>query len=463
MRKRVYPVPELIVGSGVRIEGVDEHSGSMDNENRLMRVPLLDTPGCRHVRAHEMAHAKYSPKKPLAPADIHAVALQRAEDMRMNVLCRRQGLDKAMDAPIIADMTIWDHLLNSPLNVATAGLSTFDTGDWKEFERRIERYPADIYMEKANIDPDDLKAFIASVYGEMQDNPTFDNTISIARKIQDFVEAPDPEPGSGSGTGEGKSDADADGEPGDGDPYDGPMAEVDLTGDRMDGMVDTMLDKEAKREAMSPYERGVDKLEQRKKLHSVSRDAEIVPAKITVQKMPKRLPPSKFKSRAKVPADMGMVPKHMNRYCTDKAIFAGRGRKRSRGGTILIDASGSMRIDESQIDAIMDEVPLGTIASYSGLHSCEGDLYVIAKNGNRAIDNLRPPGLMNLVDVPALEWMVKQDGPYYWVCDGDVTGKDRYSELPGANIFDRCMEIVEQHGIIMVPTLDELVKVIHSK
>jgi hypothetical protein len=166
-----------------------------------------------------------------------------------------------------------------------------------------------------------------------------------------------------------------------------------------------------------------------------------------------------------VPADRGMVPKHMHRYCTDQAIFAGRGRKRSRGGTILIDASGSMSIAETQIDAIMDSCPLGTIASYSGEHGHEGDLYVIAKNGSRAISNLRPPGYMNLVDVPALEWMIKHDGPYYWVCDGGVSGANsrKTSEIFGRNIYDRCLELVERHGIIMVPTLDRLVEVINGK
>jgi hypothetical protein len=216
---------------------------------------------------------------------------------------------------------------------------------------------------------------------------------------------------------------------------------------------------------LSPFERGLEELERCKGAFSGEKNALIVPVKVTVQKMPKRLPPSKFKSRQKVPADMGMVPKHMNRYCTDRAIFAGRGRKRSRGGTVIIDASGSMSIHESQIEAILEEIPLGTIATYSGDVATEGDLYVIAKNGARAVANLRPRGLMNLVDVPALEWMIKQDGPYYWVCDGVVSGanKQKTNETFGGNVFDRCIELVEQNDIVMVPTLAALVKTIHGK
>jgi hypothetical protein len=56
--------------------------------------------------------------------------------------------------------------------------------------------------------------------------------------------------------------------------------------------------------------------------------------------------------------------------------------------------------------------------------------------------------------------MVKQDPPYFWVCDGHLTGSPSKSgsgsEVVGRNIYDRCMEIVEKHGIVMVPNIDNL-------
>jgi hypothetical protein len=451
MPKRVYPVPEIILGERIDVrDGV----GSMDNEARIMRVPLLDTPACRHVRAHEMAHAKYSPKNPLAPKGIHQTVIQRVEDMRMNVHCRNQGLHKAMDAPIIEDRAMWERLLTDEMNILTAGISTFDTGDWDEFVNRTLPREEDI-------------EFISSLHERMKDNPVWDKTLELSQTVMDYLNG-EPPPESGDGTGESEDSESQTGDPGDSEsdsdiePED--MAEIDLTTDRMDRMVDAKMEDEVRKAEMTPVERGIEEL---KRMKCGSKDATIKPMVVTVQKMPKRLPPSKFKSRAKVPADMGMVPKHMNRYCTDKAIFAGRGRKRSRGGTILIDASGSMHIYEHDIDAIMNECPLGTIATYSGDivgEETQGDLYVIAKNGNRAVENLRPRGQMNLVDVPALQWMVKQDGPYYWVCDGIVTGGGgRYGEMQAENISDMCIELVEDNDIIMVPTLAELAKVIHGK
>jgi hypothetical protein len=479
MPKRVYPVPEIILSPGIRIEDTaDAHKGSMDNDSRIMRVPLMDTPNCRHVRAHEMAHAKYSPKKPLAPAGIHSMTLQRVEDMRMNVMCRNQGLHEAMDAPIITRPNIWDLLLTDNRSILTAGISTFATGDWGEYCHRISgiSWTAE-YPE-----------FISEVHRQMEENPTWDQTIKLSLEVERFLN-PDPEPepgesgddseegnepeegessGDSSESGDSSDDSEESGESDDSDDaeYDGPMEEFDLSDSLMDRMVDSVLADEERDMSMSPFERGLSRLEEMKyDFGREGRNAVIVPAKVTVQKMPKRLPPSKFKSRQKVPADMGMVPKHMHRYCTDRAIFAGRGRKRSRGGTVVIDASRSMSIDAYQIDAILEEIPLGTIATYSGYHGYEGDLYVIAKNGSRAVDNLRPFGLMNLVDVPALEWMVKQDGPYYWVCDGIVSGANerKTSETFGANVFARCIELVEQNDIVMVPTLDALVKTIHEK
>jgi hypothetical protein len=60
--------------------------------------------------------------------------------------------------------------------------------------------------------------------------------------------------------------------------------------------------------------------------------------------------------------------------------------------------------------------------------------------------------------------MVKQDGPYYWVCDGIVTGGGGlYGEMQAENISDMCIKLVEDNDIIMVPTLEELAKVIHGK
>src|SRR5688572_29203658 len=171
-RRKVYPVPEIVFDDSIKIEGVDAGSGSMDNEARIMRVPLIDTPACRHVRAHEMAHAKYSPKKPICPRGVHPMIVQRVEDMRMNTLCRKQGLHAAMDAPIIEDVSMWKRLLTGNRAILTAGISTYNTGDWDEF------------LEESGTGKNDVE-FIESVSEGLKANPTWHETqrqsIRVAR------------------------------------------------------------------------------------------------------------------------------------------------------------------------------------------------------------------------------------------------------------------------------------------
>lgn len=490
--RKVYPVPELILDDHIRIEGTAAGQGSMDNSARLMRVPLMDTPACRHVRAHEMAHARFSPEKPICPAGVERITIQRVEDMRMNTLCRAHGLHDAMDAPIVDD-PIWDRLLTGERENLTAGISTYNTGDWDQF------------VERAHPSPEDI-AFIQSVAESLKADPSWRNTQRQAQAVEAYLAPDDPEDDPDSGdasddenSGEGApgapgapsdddsaddsepdsgsddddsddDDSDDDSESDDDDSADDAESDpdvdgkpVDLSGDIIDTLVDAKLKDEAKEANKTPFERGVERLELGKR-NTQRNTAVILPAKVTVRPMPKRLAASKFKSRAKVPADRGMVPKHMNRYCTDKAIFAGRGRKRDHGGTILIDASGSMSIADHQIDNLMDVAPLGTIATYSGDYPARGDLWVIAKNGKRAVGMLRPPGLMNLIDVAALEWMVKQPGPYFWVCDGHLTGGNIKGggELSATNVYERCLEIVKRHNVVMVTNLERLPQVMRE-
>jgi len=76
------------------------------------------------------------------------------------------------------------------------------------------------------------------------------------------------------------------------------------------------------------------------------------------------------------PSDYGYNPKYINRYCIDKKIF--KQKQRVLGGTILIDASGSMDFNGADILEIMQMLPAVNIAMYNGSGS-RGDLRIIAK------------------------------------------------------------------------------------
>ena len=108
----------------------------------------------------------------------------------------------------------------------------------------------------------------------------------------------------------------------------------------------------------------------------------------------------------------------------DGAVF--RTRRPSLRGTVLIDISGSMRLSQEDIEALVAQSPGLTVAVYASYRktSC-GAVTVVAKGGRVAdmASVLEIYGGGNVVDGPALEWLGRQPGPRIWVSDGLVTGR----------------------------------------
>ena len=142
-------------------------------------------------------------------------------------------------------------------------------------------------------------------------------------------------------------------------------------------------------------------------------------------------------------ADFGYNPKYINRYCIDKKIF--KQKQNVKGGTILIDASGSMDLRGEDILEIMKLLPAVNIAMYNGSYS-SGDLHVIARNGMRVDDKYlaRHSGRGNVVDGPALRWLASMPARRIWVSDMYVFGAGgRHSS--GFNLLKECYDICTQN------------------
>jgi hypothetical protein len=511
-RRPIYPAPEIVLEEHVEIRA-DEEGGSWNPGERIMRVPLTGTPRSRHVRAHEMAHAKYSPNGGLAraPKSIPQVALQRAEDMRMNIYCRKQGLHDAMDAPIteprhITKLVVMPLTHGDLLSAVTAAASAYNTGDWDPVLAGISEVDAGL--------ADRVAEFIPTLWDRMYSGePQWEDAVRTAAKLRDFAMAPEPEPEPEPGDGEPEPEpgdgepepepgdgepepgdgepepGDGEPEPGDGEPEPGDgepepddgepepddgepepddgepddwapgeapddWEPVDFVPDPLDEMVDMALESERPPLPRDPVEEGI------KGIIAMNHHDRAIRAdvKITVQPMPKRMSPNKFKTRSTVAADTGRIPKYMGRYCSDRAVFAGRGKRKDAGGVVIIDCSGSMQLTEEMIDRIMEAAPAGTVATYSGVRQ-EGAIYVVAKNGRRATKNLRPPYLGNVADREALEWAAKLPGPHFWLCDGVVSGGSRRkAEEFALEVRDECIELCRKHRIIRVGNLDRLIE-----
>lgn len=103
------------------------------------------------------------------------------------------------------------------------------------------------------------------------------------------------------------------------------------------------------------------------------------------------------------------------------------------GGTILIDASGSMGIEDDALDELMTLAPYGNIAYYDGCDARprdKGDIVVVAERGRQADLKTIPVGKKgrperhgdNIVDLQGMQWMMTHPKPWYYLTDGQFTG-----------------------------------------
>ena len=142
---------------------------------------------------------------------------------------------------------------------------------------------------------------------------------------------------------------------------------------------------------------------------------------------------------------------------SDGLVFSHK--KRSRGGTVLIDVSGSMCLSSDDVHELVKAAPQATVAMYSG-SSTTGKIYILAKNGLAVKKSKIPFNIErgNVIDGPALKWMMQFSAPHIWVCDGHVTGINDQSH---SNLTTECTQFVHEKRIIQrnnVPEAIELLK-----
>jgi len=157
--------------------------------------------------------------------------------------------------------------------------------------------------------------------------------------------------------------------------------------------------------------------------------------------------PFRYPSRALLPA-------------SDGSCFGVK--RRTKGGVVLIDVSGSMGLSNDGIAKLMDMLPACTIAMYSSDKTVDhGMLTVLAEKGRRvkdvgAIRRAYDHSGGNVVDFPALVWLSKQQlKPHVWVSDGQVTG---VGDRTGKGMVEQCRNFVREHGIIHIIDLPDAIE-----
>lgn len=123
--------------------------------------------------------------------------------------------------------------------------------------------------------------------------------------------------------------------------------------------------------------------------------------------------PFRFSHRALLPSGDGMA-------------FAYR--RKHKGGSVLLDCSGSMPISYDHIIRLLRYSPYATIAYYAGDKGNKTGTLLIAAYRGRMIEEkylkhwFVKKSYGNVVDGYALLWLLNQDAPRIWVSDGVVTG-----------------------------------------
>jgi hypothetical protein len=368
MRDRmIYPLPELIDPGRWVIQHLDR-GGWATRSPRYFAAPLVETAMARAVRAHELAHVCFSPPKPEPRRyRVRATTLLAVEDGRVNERLWRIGFGDVLHH--LHDPSLPPPDPERDLREATLILVAAHRSG------AFARYSTEVVMRgAAGQRACELAARAIAAFAEPADPPGFEVTVEVARMLDRALGPP-------------------------------------TTGSKRAGCVAARLVHGGRR---GPADRrsGAGSASGGSRwgaLREVEEPARPVPCGRG----------SGFVLRA---TDEGTMLRAPYRLLVDGRVFARR--RRASGGTVLIDASGSMRLTPDDLARFIGAAPAAQVACYDGCDDW-GALRVLARHGRRVEDAfLGPPAGRggNVVDGPALRWLAAQPSPRIWVSDGLVTG-----------------------------------------
>jgi hypothetical protein len=132
-----------------------------------------------------------------------------------------------------------------------------------------------------------------------------------------------------------------------------------------------------------------------------------------------------------------------------------RRRVRLQGGSVLIDASGSMYPSQEVLIRLCLAAPAATVAYYDG-DGTRGTLHIYALDGTRYDGETIPlVGGGNDVDLPALQWLLRQAAePRFFVTDEEFCG-GRAGEAQSAHCL---LDGAKMTGAVkVIPSLEEAI------
>lgn len=129
-----------------------------------------------------------------------------------------------------------------------------------------------------------------------------------------------------------------------------------------------------------------------------------------------------------------------------------------KGGIVVVDISGSMSLNDADLNAIVEAAPAAVVLAYSECGDDEPNAWILANRGWRVKEIGGIGGSGNGVDGTALTWAIrhrKHGEDIIWISDGQVTGV--YGNQP-SHLYIMCAKLIKKHRIIMIPSVQEAVK-----
>ena len=462
---KAYPYPEIVTGKAWTVHGTPNNKlgGTTDNLNNVMTVPLnRECENCgvnhgRQIRRHELGHAKWSPKTmgKLKPG-VRPEAIHLLEEVRINKLLFEAGLgstDWVMCEELVRAKTRQLIEKGSIAELIMYGLAAYslslnpDHGSsyHKSVPGREYKVFTDAMQDAMNetqfttlrrADIKYARSVVFAYISKLVDGYYRFGSISYRRvqKLAEplsailnmFLDRPNKQEIFAS------EDTNSEGES---ENQDGESVEENGVGD---GDLERRMRKA---------------LAERMTYTSTTEMGYWGDMTIIKPPLPVNLTARLKAGRAYRPADFGYNPKYINRFCIDKKIF--KQKQTVLGGTILIDASGSMSFDGKDILDILQLLPAATIAMYNGFGN-SGYLRIIAKSGHRVHEDYlnTHSGSGNVVDGPALDWLSTMPPRRIWVSDMHVFGGSGATN--GYNLLKYCYDMVTKHRIINLQNIQEV-------
>ena len=154
--------------------------------------------------------------------------------------------------------------------------------------------------------------------------------------------------------------------------------------------------------------------------------------------------------------DTGRTIKNISRIYSDPEQRIFTRKTRAIGAVVVIDCSGSMNLDEREIDEMIEASAGATILCYSTGSSVSQEnpnAWVVARKGRRVRQLPCFPG-GNGCDAPALMYGLKElrensRQPVIWISDQRVTGM---RDQENVDLRGECDRIVKRFGVTVCRT-----------